>query len=63
LRRRAPRPDPGDAKGNLHATAETGGAHGAGVVFERKRKADGFQPRLLHSFCFRRGDESDQMLC
>lgn len=45
-----------DAKGNLYGTTETGGAHDDGVVYRLKRKAGGFDYRVLHDFCFGCGD-------
>jgi len=45
-----------DAHGNLFGTAETGGAHDDGVVFELKREGKSWTYKVLHDFCFNCGD-------
>jgi uncharacterized repeat protein (TIGR03803 family) len=45
-----------DGKGNLFGTAETGGAHNNGVVFELERHHKHWTYKVLHDFCFACGD-------
>lgn len=45
-----------DANGNLFGTAETGGAHNNGVVFELAPHGHGWTYKVLHDFCFSCGD-------
>jgi len=40
-----------DGVSPLYATARNGGAHGAGVVFELKRKRRAWQETILYDFC------------
>jgi uncharacterized repeat protein (TIGR03803 family) len=39
-----------DAKGNLYGSANAGGGHGQGGIFELKRSGDQWKERLIHNF-------------